>query len=1314
MRRLLHFMDWPLRLKLAVLLVVASIVPLGIATFIDIRGTRERLVANTANLLAARADHLADRIDTFHSGYEHSAGRISRLPNAAALCQARGADNDRLKSDLRAVLDVWPASDSNIRGVAIVDLTGTVRAATEDPLIGLDLSYHRYVQEARRGVAFTSDIYFAEPQVGGAATIAYVDPVLDADKQPVGFAVLWVHANALWDVMKASNELAGSKSFAVLFDHQGIRIGHTYSDEIVFHPGGQLDPATVNALVAERRFGDNTRQLLEDVRAFPQQFERALAKSPDEAMFRGVAPVNQKWNYGVARRFKTVPWTVFYMIPEESLNAQIAKMTRQKTLFAGVIILIALLAGTFLAAVILKPISSLSATTELIASGDLAARVRPGHADELGRLGTSFNAMAEQIEAQATALLKVRDELERRVQERTAELVQKSKDLEIQIIERERLAAIAESSDDAIISKDLQGIIATWNSAAETMFGYSRQEMVGKPMTQIIPPDRVDEEPRILAQIVRGEIVDHFETVRIGKDGNSIEVSVTISPIKDRDGRITGASNIARDITERKRAEEALRASEDQFRIMANSIPQLAWVANADGFVFWYNQRWHDYTGKTLQDMEGWGWQSVHDPKMLPQVLEKWQDAIATGQPFEMEFPLRGADGRFRMFLTRVQPLKDSQGRVVQWFGTNTDVDELKRVEESLRDTQARLNSTLAAGSIGTWTWDIVNDCLAADEFTARMFSIDADAAAKGLPAAAYLKVISEEELPAVEAALARAIQSCGHYDIEYRVRQKDGGFRWLQARGRVEGDAAGNAVSFHGAVMDITERKQAESALRASEERLRIVTDNARVGLVMVDGDRRYTFANSTYIEILGLPPTDIVGQRLADVLGPVYEAQIRPRLDRAFAGERVFYELQRPTSEADRFYAVTYEPTKIGGAVSLVVVVITDITERKQAEDARRKSDARYRTLFENAPDGIVVADRDSYYIDANASICRMLGYSREELIGLHASDIVTETEIQHIAPALSVIKTKSDYHREWEFRRKDGSQFPAEVIATMMPDGNLLGMIRDITERQQAEKELRRLYEELEQRVADRTAQLQAVNKELEAFSYSVSHDLRAPLRHINGFSQALLEDYGDNLDETGKGFLQEVRSASQEMAQLIDDVLQLARVTRSEMRQEVINLSELARATVARLQERDTGRTVAVKVEAGLFARGDKRLLQVMLNNLLGNAWKFTSKRAEAEISFGQTKIVDEFAYFVSDNGAGFDMAYTAKLFGAFQRLHTANEFEGTGIGLATVQRIINRHGGRVWAESAVDQGATFYFTLANLKETEDGEQSDSTS
>jgi signal transduction histidine kinase len=236
-------------------------------------------------------------------------------------------------------------------------------------------------------------------------------------------------------------------------------------------------------------------------------------------------------------------------------------------------------------------------------------------------------------------------------------------------------------------------------------------------------------------------------------------------------------------------------------------------------------------------------------------------------------------------------------------------------------------------------------------------------------------------------------------------------------------------------------------------------------------------------------------------------------------------------------------------------------------------------------------------------------------------------------------------------------------------------------------------------LVRRLHRRTAQLESTNKELEAFSYSVSHDLRAPLRSIDGFSLALLEDYGDRLDANGQDYLQRVRAATQRMGQLIDDLLSLARVTRSELHHEHVDLSVLTATIADELQRAHPDRQVEVIIAPGLVAHADARLLHVMLENLLGNAWKFTVKRPCATIEFGAVPCDGRVAYFVRDNGAGFDMAYADKLFGAFQRLHAMTEFSGTGVGLATVQRIVHRHGGRVWAEGAVEQGATFYFTLS---------------
>jgi signal transduction histidine kinase len=246
----------------------------------------------------------------------------------------------------------------------------------------------------------------------------------------------------------------------------------------------------------------------------------------------------------------------------------------------------------------------------------------------------------------------------------------------------------------------------------------------------------------------------------------------------------------------------------------------------------------------------------------------------------------------------------------------------------------------------------------------------------------------------------------------------------------------------------------------------------------------------------------------------------------------------------------------------------------------------------------------------------------------------------------------------------------------------------------------------FADLERLVAQRTADLTATNHELSAFAYSVSHDLRAPLRAIDAFSQALLEDYGDVIDPHGQDYLRRVRANAARMSQLIDDLLQLSRLTRAEMHYEAIDLSGMARAIAADLQRNDSTRAVVFNVEPGVIARGDPRLVRVLLDNLLGNAWKYTSRHPTAQISFGRTTEDGEVVYYVRDDGAGFDLAYADKLFRPFQRLHTMEEFEGAGVGLATAQRVVRRHGGRIWADAAPEQGATFFFTLPTAVEESD--------
>jgi PAS domain S-box-containing protein len=351
------------------------------------------------------------------------------------------------------------------------------------------------------------------------------------------------------------------------------------------------------------------------------------------------------------------------------------------------------------------------------------------------------------------------------------------------------------------------------------------------------------------------------------------------------------------------------------------------------------------------------------------------------------------------------------------------------------------------------------------------------------------------------------------------------------------------------------------------------------------------------------------------------------------------------------------------------------------------------------------ILMLDPEGNVLSWNAGAERLIGYRAEDILGLPISRFYPEDGGHPSAEDALATAAREGHFREEGWRvRRDGSRFWADVTLTALRDrgGALRGfatITHDMTDRRAADEQIRTLNAELEQRVRLRTAELAQAVSELEAFAYSVSHDLRAPLRAIDGFSQALLgHGGGDRLDDKGRHYLARIRAGAQRMSELIDDLLLLSRVSRSELCHGPVDIGEIASAIVAEQRRRQPERAVEVSVASGMAATGDRRLLVIALENLIGNAWKFTSRRTPAHIEVGVEPREGETVFFVRDDGAGFDMAYADKLFGAFQRLHEASEFEGTGIGLATAQRVISRHGGRIWAEARPGQGATFFFTL----------------
>lgn len=666
-----------------------------------------------------------------------------------------------------------------------------------------------------------------------------------------------------------------------------------------------------------------------------------------------------------------------------------------------------------------------------------------------------------------------------------------------------RLAAIVTSSADAIIGKSLQGLVTSWNAGAERTFGYTSAEMEGQAIMRLIPPGRESEETEILARIRRGESVQHFDTVRLHKDQHAIDVSVTVSPIKDAAGRVVGASKVARDITERKLAAAALSQSEERFRTMANSMPQLAWIARADGFIVWYNRRWYEYTGKTPEEMEGWGWQSVHDPSTLPHVMARWPAAIAAGTKFEMEFPLRGVDGSFRNFLTRGEPLRDSTGRVVQWFGTNTDVTSLKKAEADVR----RLNA-----------------------------------------------------------------------ELEQRVLDR--------------------TAQLEAAITELT----------SSRAQLASLFESLPGSYLVLTPDLVIVSVSDAYLKATLTTRAGIVGLKLFDVF---------------------------PDNPDD---PDTKAVSAMQASVDRVLSSAAPDTMAISKHDVRRS-------------DGVF---EERYWSPVNSPV---LGPDRRIKYVVHRVEDVTEFVRQKPRSAAGTAEMTNRIQ-----------QMEAEVF--------------------QSSQRLQLACQELE-----------ATNKELESFSYSVSHDLRTPVRAIDGFSQAVLEDFGSLLPEEGHRYLQVIRGSAKNMGALIDDLLAFAQLKRQELNKRPIDTQQLVRAALAELMSLGPKRPVDLSIGDLPPSSGDPALVKQVWLNLLSNALKYTRKRSQAGIEVGCRKVNGADAFYVRDNGTGFDMSHADKLFTVFQRFHRAEDYEGTGVGLAIVQRIVQRHGGRVWAEAAVDRGATFSFTLS---------------
>ncbi|BCS54804.1 PAS domain S-box protein [Geobacter sp. SVR] len=491
------------------------------------------------------------------------------------------------------------------------------------------------------------------------------------------------------------------------------------------------------------------------------------------------------------------------------------------------------------------------------------------------------------------------------------------------------------------------------------------------------------------------------------------------------------------------------------------------------------------------------------------------------------------------------------------------------------------------------------------------------------------------------------------------------------------------------------------------SDEQLRSMVQNVtNHALYIIDPEGRIISWNAGAERIIGYRADEIMGRHFS-ILFPKEDIRAgtpQRELKRALAHGRIEVEGWRVRKDGSRYWAnVTSIPLlDEQGGVTGFGKIVRDATEQRNHDEQLHKSRNMFERLFEHAPDAVVVVDNRGTIRKVNLQVETIFGYQRDELIGHRVEKLIPARfhtiHRQHRKTYFADPRTrKMGAGLDLYGRTRNGDEVPVDIMLSPVETENgtwAFAVIRDVTQRKQDERAITELNDLLKRQVG----QLAATNRELEAFSYSVSHDLRAPLRALDGISLALLEDYAEKLDKTGRDFLHRIRSAAQAMGELIDHLLTLSRLARTELLIERVDLSEMAHQVAEELRQQDPGRTVEFVITPDMIDSGDSNLLRVAITNLLGNAWKFTSKKDTARIEFGVQQDQEGKIYFVRDNGAGFNQAYAENLFKPFQRLHAVGEFPGTGIGLATVHRVISRHGGSIWAEGG-DQGATFYFRLA---------------